>query len=271
MEEFNIIRHGFKPEVGEEGIKPVEESGLSREDQEAWLEAVAALGIENDPGITYDSFSLIKERAREIYEKLPSKALVVLASTDYPRTKLTAYLLSGELEKIVKNKFGDEDNKDVRVAFLWESPEEAGQKNSMSNVVDITEESKRNQELMGISQEADEEEGVFKKYLEHGANRGFKDENEKLRQAVNIDLASDDSAYRKRVELFRQQLQKIEDGFSDEELPVYFFGVGHHPNLVTLDVAFNGREHYSEADEIPQPLTLWGVDRKKIKKFLESK
>ena len=265
MKEFGFVRHGHKLGPEEEG-RSLEESGLTLEQQRKWKEAVTRLGIENNPQMGYENLPLIEQMAKGMYEKLPERALVIFTATDYPRAKLTADLISTELTRLSVGGHG----KEIKVAFLWEHPDEKVKADSMSRIVDMREEMAANQRLLGEVQKRDYPDDLdFKVYLTRGGDKAYANENEALRRAVNLDLESEDSQYRKRASSFKRQLQHIETTFDDHNEPVFFYAVGHHPNLIAMDVAINGRTHYERSDEIPRPLTLWKVDKEKIEKFLE--
>ena len=97
--EFSLIRHGRKLDVGEER-KSLQESGLTQEQQDKWQEAVEALDLD-EPELAYDALPRIEELAQEIYKSLPDKANLMFVSSNYPRTKLTSFLLSGEITRLV--------------------------------------------------------------------------------------------------------------------------------------------------------------------------
>ncbi|MDO8579249.1 MAG: hypothetical protein Q7R72_00045 [bacterium] len=269
MDQLGFIRHAPKVEGGK-ARRPLAESGLSFSDQLLWEETVAMLGIKDDPGITYESLPLIKKMAEQIYEELPEKALAIFTSTTYPRTRMTSALLQVELMRLIK-----EGEKEIGVASAVEpSVEEAAQPDSRSNLLNMKNESAGNQRLMRELKDREyPDDQEFEAYLQSGANTTFARENEMLRAAVNEDLASgSNSFYRKRLGLLREQLRKVKDAFTkiNGNDPVYFYAVGHHPNLITLDVALNGRAEYQDG-EIQQPLTVVKADREKLEKFLEEK
>jgi len=252
METFGFIRHGSKLEPGKP-IEKLEKSGLTLEQQEKWKEATKRLGIENDPQMGYENLPLIEKMARDMYEKLPPKATVIFSSTDYPRTKLTADLISSTLMEIIKEK----NEKEIAVAYMWEHPDEATKEGSRTKTGDMKNEMATNQRLMREVQKMDYPEDLdLEEYLKHGGHKTFANEDEVLRRAVNLDLRSEDSQYKKRVATFKESLKNIEESLDDIDGPVFFYMVGHHPNLITFDVALNGREHYDTSDEIPKPLTL---------------
>jgi len=267
MEKFSFIRHGDKLTPGKD-TGSLEESSLTPLQQEKWKEAVIRLGIEGNAQIKYENLPIIEEMAKEMFEKLPPKATIIFSSTNYPRTRLTADLLSSELMKLI-NEY---KTKEISVAYMWESPGDADKEESRTNIGNMKNEMATNQRLMREVQKTDYPEDLeLEEYLKHGGNKTFKNEDEVLRRAVNIDLGKEDSQYRKRVETFRESLKNIEKSFDDIDGPVYFYMVGHHPNLITFDVALNGREHYNTSDEIPKPLTLWEVDKEKITDFINKK
>lgn len=264
MQEFGFIRHGHKLNARESKL-PLEESGLSPIQQEKWEEAVNRLGIKDDPQMGYENLPLIEQMAKDMYESLPEKATVVFSSTAYPRTRLTADLISTELVRLT----AENKTKEIGVSFLWEPLDEAVKEDSMTNVGDMHRESATNQRLMREVKERDYPGDVeLEEYLEQQGRKTYANEDEVLRRAVNLDLESSDSQYRKRVSTFREQLKNIESTFDEGDGPIFFYMVGHHPNLITFDVAINGRDHYDRSDEIPKPLTLWKADREKIRDFI---
>ena len=265
MENFGFIRHGHK--LNSEGVNPpLEESGLTLEQQHTWKEAVVRLGIEDNPQMKYENLPLIEELARDMYNKLPEKATVIFSSTGYPRTRLTADLISSELMKLSRG----EGSKEIAVAFMWEHPDDAIKENSRTNLGNMQNEAASNQQLLREVQKRDFPDDLdLEEYLKHGGNKTFTNEDEVLRRAVNLDLESPDSQYKKRVDSFREQLKNVYTSFQDIEGPVFFYMVGHHPNLITFDVALSGRKHYDTAEEIPKPLTLWEVNKEKVEKFID--
>jgi len=264
MEKFSFIRHGDKLTPGK-AMESLEESSLTPAQQEKWKEAVRRLGIENNPQIRYENLPIIEQMAKEMYEKLPPKATVVFSSTNYPRTRLTADLLSSELMKLIN----EDKTKEIAVAYMWESPEDAIKEYSRTNIGDMKNEMATNQRLMREVQKTDYPDDLdLEEYLKHDGNKTFDNEDEVLRKAVNLDLKNENSQYKKRVGSFRESLKNIKTSFDDISGPVFFYMVGHHPNLITFDVALNGREYYNTSDEIPKPLMLWEVDKEKIHDFI---
>lgn len=243
-----FIRHGEKSEV-EEKRKPIEESGLTEEQQKKWKEAVEDLKLE-DPELKFEALAEIEKLAETIFKELPLKATLVFVSSDTARTNLTRYLLSGEITKLNQ----ENDEKDIRVASLVEPFYDAEdwkkslKGNLIADMMDLIDEVRK-------ADFADDE--MITKYFEEGGNKSIPQEQELTMKAANMDLArGSDSYLRKRGEHFRKQLEEIEDEFSDLE-PIYFFGITHHSSLIALDAEFNGRESYENVKEIPEPLALW--------------
>lgn len=264
MKEFNLMRHGHKFPPGQE-TGDIESSELSSEERVIWQEAVTRLGIEDSPELTFENIHLIDEVAKGVYEKLPSKATVIFTSTMYPRARLTADLMASSLTRLAR----ENNDKEVGVAFLWESKENAQKEDSMTNIMDVSREYVQMWELMqrAAAQKnlgSDSLEAYFK---QNDGNKTHPDENELVKDAVNLDLASDHSIYRDRIQRFRKQLRSLEEGLTSD-VPVYFFGVGHHSNLITLDLALNHKDHYDSADEIPEPLAIWQADREGIERLI---
>lgn len=261
---FGFIRHGEKinPEKEEASL---DSSNLTEAQKQRWAESIEKLGIKDDPQITYENMPRIEELARDIFESLPDNSLVVFTSTNYPRTRLTADLISQALCDL---SFADEGKKNISVSFLWEDPKSP--EPSLTEIGDMKGESAANQRLMrNLKDEQYPDDDKFERYLEKKGNTTFDREDEVLRQAVNLDLASANSQYKQRAVSFKQQLKNIESLFSENTEKVFFYMVGHHPNLITLDVALNGRTHYDKAEEIPKPLSLWEVDTGKLRDFVE--
>ncbi|MDD5489098.1 MAG: hypothetical protein PHP25_00245 [Candidatus Moranbacteria bacterium] len=250
IEQFGMIRHGAKQKGGEIR-KPLEESGLSKEQQRKWSEAVEALKLV-DPELSHETVPGIEKLARHIYDGLPKHALVIFVSTDTPRTKLTADLLSMEILEI-ENSGGNK--KDVAVAFIWEPEEIKKQPNSLSNIpIWPPEIMKTMREI--IMQDARDDE-VMEAYLKSDGNFEIPNENGIMFRAINNDLSNEESSLKRRAEELMIQYEKLKNTFVNEKRPIFFYGLGHHSSLVALDIAFNGREEYISVDEIPNPLDLW--------------
>ncbi|MFH0969536.1 MAG: hypothetical protein V1804_03455 [Patescibacteria group bacterium] len=258
MKEFNLIRHGEKLEIGEER-KPLKDSGLTSEQQAKWSEAVKRLELE-DPELAYEALPKIEKLGQEIYDSLPEKALLVFVSTDTPRTKLTADLLSCEIINISKN-----GKKDIAVLFLWEPPEEETKPDSLKNVMlgvknevfgDIM------MRMKAIMEQDIADNSSFQEYIEKGGNKTFPMEQNVTWKAINEDIASEDSTIKKRGLYLREHFEKMSEQFKDEDRPVFFYGLCHHSALVALDTAFNEREKYDSVKDIPNPLDLWSANLK---------
>ncbi len=253
MEEFNFVRHGSKMKADEVRV-PIKESGLSSSQQEKWKEAVERLKLE-DPEINYDSLVKIEALAQDICSQLPEKALLIFNSTNTPRTKLTADFLSTSVFEESK-KLG----KDIRVAYIWEPSLRAKEDGALMR----TSESIGIPLMLRLMEEVEEnDDKSLHMYLTSGKGAfAHPKEDELVMKAVNRDLASEPSFFKNRAAVLKGQMDRIRESFPDKDLPLYFYGIGHHGSLIALDVAFNGREKYSSVDEIPQPLSVWGVNLK---------
>jgi hypothetical protein len=267
MEQFNTMRHGHKLRPGE--VRgPLEQSGLSAEQQQTWREAVDRLGLEADPEITYESLPLIEKIAADLYERLPEKATVIFSSTKYPRARLTADFFSSALIKVAAER----KDKDVGVAFLWEPGEDASKDTSTAEVLDVSGEFTKVWELMKEVKDLEypDDTDLAAYFSSNDGNRRHPKENEVLMKAVNLDLSRDNSVFKKRAERLKVQLQSL-DTILKTDSPIYFFGVGHHSNLISLDIALNDRTHYDSVDQIPEPLAIWKADKTKLEEILEEK
>jgi hypothetical protein len=248
--EFNLIRHAFKKEPTEN--RSLEESGLTKEQQEKWQEAVTRLKLE-DPEITYESLPLIEKMAEGIYESLPPKALVLLAATEYPRNKITADFLATEIARLAMEK----EDKEISTAFIWEPSDVAANADSLTKIPVGT--PGAIMENMKIVFEKDYQDSEsLREYLEgRSASVSHPLENELTMKAANLDLISKDSFLKERADLLKAQVEKLKETFKDYDGPIYFYGVGNHSSLIALDVAFNDRQKYETVEEIPEPLALW--------------
>lgn len=250
IEDFGMIRHGAKQKGGELR-KSLGESELTEEQQRKWQEAVESLKLDN-PELSYEALPGIERLGKKIYESLPEHALVIFVSTDTPRTKLTADLLSNEIIELSKAEGG---KKDIAVAFLWEPEEVKKQPDSLSNIPMWPPEIMEILEEIIAQDSADDE--TMEAYLKSDGNFEVPGENELTFKMVNRDLRSHDSCLRRRADALKKQYDLLLDTFKDENRPIFFYGVGHHSSLVALDIAFNGRRKYDSVDEIPNPLDLW--------------
>jgi len=254
MFEFSFLRHGHKVEAGTERL-PIEQSGLTPEQQGKWKEALSVLGNDVDPEITYENVPLIEKMALDIFNKLPDRALLLFTSTDYPRTRMTSALLSGELIRVSNNH----PEKDIATASVWEPKEIREQEDSLSNLPN------ENREAVALFREFQktldlEKNPALQDYFNHPTGgKNHSKGQEMLFEIANKDLASEDSIFRKGAEQMKKQLEAFKEKYKDADRPVYFFGVGHNTTFVSLDVAVNGRDHYNSVDEIVEPLTLWKV------------
>lgn len=253
MEEFNFVRHGSKMKAGEERSS-IEESGLTPAQQKKWKDAVERLKLQ-DPEINYDSLVKIEALAQDICSQLPEKALLIFNSTNTPRTKLTADFLSTSVFE-ESNKQG----KDIRVAYIWEPSLKSKEDGALTR----TSESIGTPLMLKLMKEVEEnDDESLQTYLTSGKGAfAHPKEDELVMKAANKDLASEPSFFRKRAPVLRDQMARIRESFPDKDLPLYFYGVGHHGSLIALDVAFNGREKYDSVDEMPQPLSVWKANIK---------
>lgn len=257
MEKFSFIRHGDKLKAGETRA-PLEESGLTDDQKRKWTDICSRLGIE-DPQITYENLDKIEAMASKVYEQLPQRALVIFTSSDTPRTRFTAEYLLGELEAIVQEK----NKKKIYTEVIGDS----GVKGNIRSVGTTTipreaEGILEKFKVMSAQDNLDEEN--LKEYFEapHGGKTHPK-EMELLFKVVNSDLQSGDSSLKKRADDLREQLKQVSEQVQSNELPIFFFGVGHMSTLISLDVAFNDRKSYEGVEEMPHPLALWEVENKK--------
>jgi len=253
MEEFGIIRHGEKLAV-EEKRKPLEESGLSEEQQQKWRTALETTQLQ-EPEIAYAALPKIENMAKELCDRLPDEALVIFAPTRMPRARMTAELLSSEIGALAST-----DNKAIATAFVWEPADVAQDTNSISNVAMYPLEMADVMKAFVQQEQADDE--ALGRYLEASdakelGSRAYRGEDELIFKTANMDLASKASVLRKRAEVLKEQVSVITEQYKDHPVPVYFYGVGHHQSLIALDVAFNGRNHYDSVEEMPEPLSLW--------------
>lgn len=257
MEKYSFIRHADKLKSGEER-RPLELSGLSKEQKVKWADVCDRLKIE-DPEITYESVYKIEELAKEIYEKLPEKALVVFTTTNYPRTKFTAEYLLDELENIISTK----EDKKIYTEVIGESSIE--NKKRTVGVSDFSKEAPGVLEKMKIiAEENSIDDAEMWEYLSNvGGGKTHPKELELFFETVNQDLQSNDSIIKKRAEELKSQAEELKNMVQTNDLPVYFFGIGHMSGLISLDVAFNGREKYDNLDEMPKPLSLWEANKQK--------
>jgi hypothetical protein len=213
---------------------------------------LSVLGNDVDPEITYENVPFIEEMALDIFNKLPDRALLLFTSTNYPRTRMTSALLSGELIRVSN----DHPEKDIAVASIWEPKEIREQEDSISNLPN------ENREAVALLREFQktldlEKNPALQDYFNHPTGGKNHPEAQKmLFEFANKDLASKHSVFRKGAEQMKKQLEALKEKYKDADRPVYFFGVGHNTTFVALDVAVNGREHYDSVDEIVEPLTL---------------
>lgn len=255
MSEFSFLRHGHKVEAGTARL-PLEQSGLTLEQQEKWKEAQAVLGDGVDPEITYENVPLIEKLASEIFEELPEKALLLFTSTNYPRTRMTSALLSVELARLVRIH----PEKDIDIATIAEPKAVREQEESLTNLpsegagfVDLWRDFK-------ASYRGENDAALSDYFAQSGGGKNHPKAQEMVFELVNKDLASENSIFRKAAQQMKRQIEAFKQVYESQDRPVYFFGIGHNTTLVALDVAINHRDRYDHVDQIPTPLTLWKVD-----------
>jgi hypothetical protein len=255
MEKFSFIRHGHKT-PSEEERPPLEESGLTPEQQEKWKQASEVVGEGVDPEITYDNVPLVEKMAEDIFGQLPDKALLLFASTDFPRTRMTNALLSMELSRLAL----EHPEKDITTGSIWDSPEIAEHEDSVSNLAGEAPEFGDMWREFKNSDEAKNDPSLADYFAQSGGGKTHPKELEIIYKLVEKDLASPNSVFRKRGEEMKKQIDAFKEKYKDIDVPTYFFGVGHITTLIALDTAVNGREKYGSVDEMPKPLTLWKAD-----------
>jgi len=251
MENFSFMRHGEKLAAGQERV-PLEDSGLTPEQQQKWLEAQEVVGAGIDPEITYENVPVIERMAEDIFNKLPEKSLLLFTSTDFPRTKMTSALLSMEVGRLALQN----PDKHVATGSIWEPTEVAEQEDSISNLageapgfLDMWKEFKN-------SKDAQEDPSLQDYFAQSGGGKTHPKEQEMIFKLANKDLASPNSVFKKRAEQIRGQIESFKERYPDEDYKTYFFGVGHVSTLIPVDVALNNREKYDSVEEIPTPLTI---------------
>jgi hypothetical protein len=250
IEEFGAIRHGHKHEAGGEGTTNLAESGLSPEDQQIWAETVASRNLAN-PEITFENVPLIKDLANNIYEGLPEgPSTVLFTSTPYPRAQMTA-----ELTAVYLMKKAEGGSKQVNVGFVNEAKED---KQTSKDIVDVSYTSTkmmgRMKELAAVDAADDAKLAAYLNAT--GGNTTHSNEQAMVQRVVNEDLASPDSVFKRRAEDLKTQIAEYTERFKDIPGPVFLYGVGHHTNVITLDIAVNGRTRYDSVEEVPKPLEL---------------
>jgi hypothetical protein len=249
MEEIGFIRHGHKKEAGKEVVE-LADSGLSFEDQEIWKQTVEIRKL-SDPEITFENIPLIKQLAQKIFEGLPEQATIIFTSTPYPRAQMTTELISTYLMKLAGS-----GNKEINIAYVLEPKENI---QTSKDIVDVS----RNAEAMAVRMkvlaeiDAQDDKLLAEYFRSTTGNVTHPIEQEFVRSEVNRDLEAQDSLFKQRAEELHGQIEDYKERFKNIKGPVFFYGVGHHTNLIALDVAFNDRTHYESADEIPKPLALW--------------
>jgi hypothetical protein len=250
MEQFGFMRHGHKVGAGEER-PPLEESGLTQEQQEKWKAAAEVVG--EDPEITYENVPIIEEMAKDIYEKLPDQALLLFASTDYARTRMTSALLSQELGRLA----AEHPEKRIATGSVWEPKEVRDEDESVSNLAGEAPEFAQMWRDFKNSPEAQADESLKDYFAHAGGGKTHPKELEIIFKLVQKDLESPNSVFRKRGEQMKGQIEAFKEKYKDINMLTFFFGIGHVTTLIALDVALNGRQSYSSPDEMPKPLTLW--------------
>ncbi len=254
-EQFNLsfVRHGKKGEIGERDVD-LENSGLTPQQQDKWKQAVELLELKKVE-LDFEALPEIEKKANEIIKSLPKEALLIFLSTDFSRNRLTTELLMNEILEATKT-----ENKDIRVAYFLETAEEKQDPDSLKSNL-----SKDMMHLMDeIRQQDFKDDQLVGKYFEHGGNLSISIEDEMVKKAANMDLARGEKSYLKaRGKLFRKQYEELKKDFSDQNLPVFFYGVTHHSAMIALDAEFNERKKYNNVDEIPKPLSLWEAKTEK--------
>ena len=105
------------------------------------------------------------------------------------------------------------------------------------------------------------ESNSLRAYLEKEGTVSHQYEDALVLEAVNADLSrGKQSLFRQRAEILKKQIQDLQKSTHAIDAPVYFYGVGHHGSLIAWDIAFNGRDSYSNVDEIPKPLSLISIN-----------
>ncbi len=250
MQQF--LRHGNMVSA-EEDRKSLVESGLTEDQQRKWQYAQEVIGEDKDPEITYENVPFVEKIAQDILEQLPKKALILFVSTSYSRTRMTAALLSQEIGSLA----GKDNKKIIYTGSIWEPEEMNDLFGSLSGAdpefIQMWKEYENSSEA--------QTDPLLKDYSEQ-INEEKIDSNgqEILFSVVEKDLLNQNSIFRKRAEELRKQIDAFKKLYVEEELPMFFFGVGHVTTLIALDIALSGRESYSSADELPKPLTLWKID-----------
>lgn len=230
----------------------IEESGLTVDQQNKWKEACATLDEGVDPEITYENLPLIEKMAVDIFEKLPDKALLLFASTDFPRTRMTCALLSMELTRLGL----ENPDKHIVTGSIWESPEVANQDESISN---LPGEAKGFLDLwkkFKDREEAKSDPSLKEYFKQSGGEKTHPKEQEIVFKLANQDLANPDSVFRKRADQIKGQIESFKKRYPDGDYKTYFFGIGHVSTLISVDIALNDREKYDRVEEIPTPLTI---------------
>lgn len=257
LENISFMRHGEKMTAADQDTISKDLEGLSVEDQQEWKEAVERLKIEDSPEIRPANIIKIREIASELLGELPENTLVLLTSTFTPRTRLTADFLSTELSKA-----SEQVGKNIGIGYLWQS--DADKKNS-ANPINLPEAlvGSKGSEITSLMKDILAEQRPDtdpEAYLKTGGGFKVENEDELVVELVRRDLAKgDDSAIRERVQLYKDQINNMNDSVSNEERPVYVIAVGHHMSLIPLDMYANGVGEFSP-EEIPQPLDRWSYD-----------
>jgi len=246
--EFSIIRHPEKVEVGCERSS-IEEVNIPPKQKRKWAEICQRLEID-DPEITYESLTELEEMAKDIYEQLPYKALVLFTSSGYNRTKFAAEYLSSELEEIISK-----GEKKIYTDVIGEYKIKEGKKTV--GVSNLPAEAPGMQKVMGeLMKEENKIDRKLNDYLAEAKGKfTHPRELEIFLHAVNEDLSRPDSVLRERALELELQLAQLKSDIETKDMPVFIFGFGHMSSIVALDI-INGKEKYESENEIAKPLEL---------------
>lgn len=256
---FAAMRHGHKLAINEK-LGPLEQSGLTFSQQQKWKLAVERLKGD-EPEIRYDTIPLIEEKARELFAELPENSLVLFTSSQYPRARILADLMSTTLIELNEAR----PEKDLSIAFLWEPKEMASKDESIYNIARIDEVASSITSRMKKIQERDySKDSSLLEYFSESCNRAHPFENQIVFTAVNEDLSQPDSVLRAQGKLLKKQIQHVQTMYADFERPIFLLVAGHHSNLIALDTAYNNRTAYASVEQIPAPLALWCVPSDKL-------
>lgn len=248
LQGFSIMRPGPKLKTDQKRL-PLDETEFSETQKKTWKNAQKCLEGQ-DPEIRYDSLLEIEKIADGIFVTLPDDSVLLFSNTNAPRAKMTSALLRLELAKRIS-----ESGKNIQIAFLWEEDDK-----DLIPLRDIAKEAAGIVvKMQKIMQRDGDDMGSYFSYDFGG--RTHDKEMFYLFKTVNEDLASEDSIIRNRAKELKLQVEELKricrDKFQNKK--VFFYGVGHLSGQVALDVAFNGRENYSDVAELPTPLSIWAA------------